>query len=421
MKTFFIKTLGCKVNQCDSEELRQFFHSCGWMETHDQKLADIRIVNTCCVTQTAERKSRQTVRQIASAGPCAVFGCYSQYGKTVLQNIEGVSIYDFIQKNDFFRHPAFSAAKAGHENTTKFSGRTRAFLKVQDGCDNQCSYCIVPLLRGRSRSLPVRNILLQAQRWGDSGHKEIVLTGVNLGSFGRDLDPRMDITDLICELESIAGLERIRLSSIEAQDVTKRLLEKMNSSSKLCAHLHIPFQSGADAVLSAMNRCLRVSDYQRIVEAARKALPDLVITCDFIAGFPTETDEDFKQTLSFLKWVRPLKTHVFPFSRRKGTQASQYDELSPRIVRERVDTMKQCAYVLSEACRKDRIGKFLDVLFEGREGNVWTGHSCEYIKAECPSSLKNLRNQIRKIKVLGVRNESVFGEIQEAGNSVSFS
>lgn len=412
MKTFFIKTLGCKVNQCDSEDVRQTLLSCGWRQTREQDRADIRIVNTCCVTQTAERKSRQAVRQAAFGGSCYVFGCYGIYGKAVLQTIEGVrGVFRFSEKKDFLKaiHAPASGQNKGCPDV--FSGRTRAFLKVQDGCNHRCSYCVIPLLRGRSRSLRPEEILRQARRWADSGHKEIVLTGINLGSFGRDLVPRQTISALLKGLEKVSGLERIRLSSLEVQDVTMPLLEIMASSAKVCPHLHLPFQSGADSVLTAMNRPLKVSDYMRIVDLARKKVPELAITCDMIAGFPTETDRDVRQTLAFLDHVRPLKTHVFPFSSRSGTEAGAYQVLDPKIVQERTDALNQCAQAARQSCLDGYCGKILNVLFETKEGDAWKGHSREYVPVKASFFGRTLKNQVKDTRISRVGDDGVFGEI----------
>ncbi|MFA5039545.1 MAG: tRNA (N(6)-L-threonylcarbamoyladenosine(37)-C(2))-methylthiotransferase MtaB [Candidatus Omnitrophota bacterium] len=415
MKTFHLKTFGCKVNQCDSQDVRYRLLQSGYTETRDCGDADLRIVNTCCVTSQAERRSRQAVRIAGRLGPSVVLGCCASYAKDVLRGFRGVEqVFGPGQKKDFFRWIGGRVKRISTPQQAPrfFCGRTRAFLKIQDGCDNGCSYCVVPRMRGRALSVPFQRVLLRVCQFVCAGHKEVVLTGVNLGSFGRDVNPATDIVELITRIEAVEGIERIRLSSIEAWDITEHLLEKMRSSSKLCPHLHIPFQSGADEVLKAMNRRQGVSDYRRIVEAARKRVKDLMISCDIIAGFPTETEKDFRQTLSFLKWLKPLKTHVFPFSPRKGTKAASFSLLPSPLVKERSEILRQNAAFASEECRRGRIGRILDVLFESKRKDVWEGHSREYFLVKFPcGAAGNLRNVSAKVKALDSKEGAIIGEL----------
>jgi len=418
MKSFCIKTLGCKVNQCEADDVRQRLLEFGLSESRDFLTADIRIINTCCVTGRAERKSRQLIRQAARCegrpdGCVVVTGCYPGYERKWIEKTEGIDkVFGQKEKRQFFswlktfesRRKTRVVLPAGH------GGRTRAFLKIQDGCDNRCSYCVVPLMRGPSTSLGSAHVLAHARVLAESGRKEIVLTGVNIGSFGKKrAGVKQPLVHLIRALEKVEGLERIRLSSIEAGDVSEDLIRLMAVSDKLCPHLHIPFQSGDDQVLAAMNRRLRAADYLRLVDEARKAVRNLAVTCDMIVGFPVEEERQFRQTLSFVRQVRPLKVHVFPFSLRRGTAAaSAYKPLAPGVVKERADVLRTVASEVAQGLLQERVGSLVDVLCEQREEGWWTGHSAEYFKVYVDSR-EHLHNQIRRVRVLGLRKEGVFG------------
>lgn len=419
MKTFCIKTLGCKVNQCDADSARRDLLAMGLSEVRDTLKADVRIINTCCVTGRAAGKSRQAVRRALRdkelyPGQVVVTGCYAGYDRPQLEKMEGIDrIFSRQEDAEFpdWLKTVRSDAKSSTPLRRMFAGRTRAFLKIQDGCDHRCSYCVVPLMRGPSRSVPQRAALAQARSLVESGHKEIVLTGVNIGSYGRQARGTSSLVDLLEALDRIEGLERIRLSSIEARDVTPQFLDTVASLRKFCPHLHIPFQSGDDTVLSSMNRFSRASDYLQAVDLASKRIGDLMVTCDIIVGFPTESDTCFLNTLAFLRRVRPLKVHIFPFSPRKGTAAaSAYRPLAHETVKERARALKQMADGLSQEVRRERTGSVVDVLFEQKEGGEWAGHSREYLRVFVQESAM-LRNKILRVRVLGLKGDGVYGDI----------
>ena len=419
MKTFCIKTLGCKVNQCDADSARRDLLAMGLSEVRDTLKADVRIINTCCVTGRAAGKSRQAVRRALRdkelhPGQVVVTGCYAGYDRPQLEKMEGIDRIFSRQEDAEF--PAWLKtvrpdAKFSMSFPRMFAGRTRAFLKIQDGCDHRCSYCVVPLMRGPSRSLPQRAALAQARSLVESGHKEIVLTGVNIGSYDRQTRGTSGLEGLLEALDRIEGLETIRLSSIEAHDVTPQLLDVMASLRKFCPHLHIPFQSGDDTVLSSMNRFSRAADYLHVVEMAGKRMRDLMVTCDIIVGFPTESDACFLNTLAFLRRVRPLKVHIFPFSPRKGTAAaSAYRPLAHAAVEERVRVLKKMADGLSQEVRRERTGAIVDVLFEQKIGGEWAGHSREYLRVFVQEAAV-LRNKILRVRALGLKGDGVYGDI----------
>ncbi|MDD5137286.1 MAG: tRNA (N(6)-L-threonylcarbamoyladenosine(37)-C(2))-methylthiotransferase MtaB [Candidatus Omnitrophica bacterium] len=422
MKTFCIKTLGCKVNQCDADTARRDLLAMGLSEVRDTLKADLRIINTCCVTARASGKSRQAVRRALRhkelhPGQVVVTGCYAGYGRPQLEKVEGIDRIFSRQEDARFlswlktMRPHAKPLVPVHQ---MFAGRARAFLKIQDGCDHRCSYCVVPLMRGPSRSVPQRAVLAQARSLVESGHKEIVLTGVNIGAYGRHTRGTPSLVGLLKGLDRIEGLKRIRLSSIEAHDVTPQLLDTMASSQKFCPHLHIPFQSGDDTVLSSMNRRSRVVDYLHAVDLAVKRMGSLTVTCDIIVGFPTESDACFCNTLTFLRRVRPLKVHIFPFSPRKGTAAAaSYQPLAHETVQERVRILKQTADGLSQEVRRERTGSVVDVLFEQKEAGEWVGHSREYLQVfvQEPAMLCKLRNEVRRVRILGLKRDGVYGDI----------
>lgn len=426
MKTFHIKTLGCKVNQVDSQDLREKFFRLGWRENADEAGADVCIVNTCCVTDQADRKSRYALRQALKAranARVAVTGCYAGYHRAVLEKTPGVSaVFDNEEKSAIARWASEEGSRVrsceedspvrAAKNGASSEIRTRAFLKIQDGCDYRCSYCVIPFVRGASRSRGPEEIFREACRLAGAGYQEVVLTGVCLGAYGRDLTGHPDIVDVIAGLEKIDGIVRIRLSSIEASDISERLLEKMSASAKLCPHLHIPFQSGDDEILRDMNKRMRSADYLRLVRRARGAIPRLAVTCDVIVGFPTEEERHFRNTMDFLQAVRPLKAHIFSYSTRKGTAISGMGKKVPdAVVRARYQALVECCDRLSADCRGDFIGTEARVLFESKKDGFWWGYSENYIKAGVRDDRTSLRGSLRRVRLKAIAREYVLGEL----------
>lgn len=420
MKTFSIKTLGCKVNQCDSNEIRDRFLRSGMREKPDDGTdADVLVVNTCCVTHQADRKSRNAIRDAARRSKggrslVAVLGCYAGYNRPAIEKIEGVSaVFENDRKEKFFEwmQDHLSPKHGVDVAPSPFCGRTRAFLKIQEGCDNNCSYCIVPFVRGRSRSKELSCVIREANELIRAGHKEIVLTGVNLGSYGKDLDGRIDLVSVIEALEPMEGLTRIRLSSIEAADISERLIEKMAQGAKLCPHLHIPFQSGDDGVLADMNKGLRTRDYRQIVQKARQNIKGLAITCDLIVGFPSEGEKRFSNTLEFLEFVAPLRTHIFTFSEREGAPIFGRKNISSvDVIKKRFKALKKLSDELSLKFRQSYLGKEVSVLFEEEaQKGTWQGYSDNYIKVFLRSD-SSLRNVLKVLKIADCSEDGVLAE-----------
>ena len=391
MKTVKFYTLGCKVNQYDTQSIRERFLQCGYAEVNDGKPADVYVINTCTVTQAADSKSREMVRRSCRESPKArviVTGCLAENPNENLKAMPGV---DYIIGKRFF--PV---------GISSFFKHTRAFLKIQDGCDNFCSYCKVPLVRGRSRSRPLEEIIHEANQLAINGHKEIVLTGICLGDYGKDLEPKINLVRVIKELEKIERVIRIRLSSIEAKDVTAALINHMARSKKLCPHLHIPIQSGDNVILKKMRRKYTRDDYLKLVRKIRMQIPGIAITTDCLVGFPGETEGQFQNTADLLKKILPLRTHIFPYSRREGTSAAEDPSIvSPHTVKGRAESLKKTASFCAASYKKKFIGKSADVLFEGRSKlrpDCWEGHTGNYIPVLLRSKL-DLKNKLLRVRL----------------------
>jgi len=393
MKIKFI-TLGCKVNQYDTQSIRERFFEKGHKEIYNGLPADICLINTCTVTAAADSKSRSAIRSCVRENPRAkiiVTGCIVEKDAAGLAGIKGVN---FIVSKKFF--------PSGISN---FCAHTRAFLKIQDGCNNFCSYCKVPLVRGRSRSRDLREIINDAQQLVKNGFKEIVLCGICLGAYGRDLENRRDLVDAIEALEGIEGLLRIRLSSIEAGDVSDRLINKMAQSKRLCRHLHIPIQSGDDEILQKMNRSYSRKDYLRLIKKIKKSIPEIAITTDVLVGFPGETKIHFQNTIDLIKEILPLRVHIFPYSRRSGTAAAILkDKINPLAIKERILELEGVSKKCSIAFMEEFLNKNMDVLIEGHvkeNKEYWEGHTDNYIRVIVKSRF-NLKNQVVVARLKGI-------------------
>ena len=367
MTTVTIATLGCKVNQFESETLMTTLEGKGYCLVPFGEPADITIINTCTVTHRADFQSRQMVRRAVRSNReslVIVTGCYADVEPDRVSKIEGVrhvlgnvekshlpDLLPLIQGGEF---PAIQVSDIQKEDhfleipLHSFHRHTRAFLKIQDGCDSRCSYCIVPHARGPSRSLPLDRIIGQMEVLRDTGYKEVVLTGIHIGAYGRDLDPPLSLEKLLETLETAESPSRIRLSSVEPFDFSPGLISALAQSTKVCPHLHIPIQSGDDEILKRMNRNYESSFLTRLVERLHQRIPDLCIGADVIVGFPGETDDRFEHTRRLIEALPLSYLHVFPFSRRKGTPASQFAEQVP------VGEMKERAQLLRELGQQKR-------------------------------------------------------------------
>lgn len=413
MKTIRFFTLGCKVNQYDTQVMREEFIRAGFKELENSQRADIYLINTCTVTSAADRKSRHLIRYSHRQNPQAkiiVTGCYTELDNDADEIAKIPGVTDIIKNQDKYR---ILELLNGHSEQNEmnelnnigissFSEHTRAFLKIQDGCNNFCSYCKVPLVRGSSRSRPLAEIIQEAQALIKNGYKETVLTGICLGSYGKDLYPNISVVNVIEALEKIRGLLRIRLSSIEAGDVSVELINKISQSKKLCRHLHIPIQSGDDKILKRMNRAYKRYDYLNLINRIKKCIPDIAITTDVMVGFPGEDEINFENTADLIKEIIPLKVHIFPYSPREGTTAYNFkDRLNSNIIKKRTLHLKNIAKNCALDYKKQFLNKDMKVLIETRSKespNSWEGYTSNYIKVLVKSG-QDLKNQLISLRL----------------------
>lgn len=403
MRTVKFYTLGCKANQYDTQSIRERFLEQGFREILNGNKASIYVINTCTVTSSADRQSKALIRSCKKINPEAkviVTGCLVAKDSASLTGLEGV---DFIIGKKFFP-----------ERVNNFSGHTRAFLKIQDGCNNFCSYCKVPFVRGLSRSRLLNVIAAEAGGLAKNGFKEIVLTGICLGSYGRDLSPAICLIDAVDALEKTEGVLRLRLSSIEAGDISQELIKKIAYSEKICRHLHIPVQSGDDTILKKMNRSYSKAGYLRIIKEIKRVIPDIAITTDVIVGFPGESKANFNNTIELIKEIVPLKVHIFPYSKRAGTYAADNlrEEVNPLLIKERAITLRNISLDCAVFYKKQFVNKTLKVLFEERckeKEGYWQGYTDNYIKVLLEAK-QDLRNSIIPVKLKTVKDDYIVAE-----------
>lgn len=404
MKRAALHNLGCKVNSYETEAMREILIQHGYEIVPFEKKADIYIVNTCSVTNMADRKSRQMLHRAKKQNPDAVVvaaGCYAQSAGEAL--LEDLSVDILIGNNEKARLPEIldaweDAHKSAHihdlthektyENLSlsRTPGHTRAYVKIQDGCDQFCSYCIIPYTRGRVRSRSLSDILEEVNRLADNGYQEVVLTGIHLDSYGADFAPGdADLLTVIREISKVDGVRRIRLGSLEPRIMTEEFVCGLAAVRKLCPHFHLSLQSGCDETLKRMNRRYNIQEFRMCCERLRRYFQRPALTTDIIVGFPGETQEEFAQTVAFIKEICFYETHVFKFSRRKGTKADRMLQQIPEPVKtQRSDELLRLTAENSRAYRKQWIGSIVEVLIEevctfgGQE--YQTGHTMEYVK-----------------------------------------
>jgi threonylcarbamoyladenosine tRNA methylthiotransferase MtaB len=437
MKTVSIATLGCKVNQFESEALMAALEEKGYRLLPFGSGADVIIINTCTVTHRADFDSRQMVRKASRNSPNSliiVTGCYSQVAPEVFSQMEGVDylfgnrekhqIQTLILLMEKGELPPMQVGDIQEEKTITeipvhtFHCHTRAFLKIQDGCNGRCSYCIVPRARGPSRSLSPEKVIEHLRVLKGRGFKEVVLTGIHIGSYGLDLQPFISLERLLQRIEIEETPCRIRLSSIEPLDFSAGLISIVSQSTKICPHLHIPIQSGDDEILKRMNRHYNRFLLKNLLEELRRNIPEVSIGADVIVGFPGETEERFEHTYQLIESLPLSYLHVFPFSRRGGTPAAQLaPQIDAREIRQRAVRMR----ALGRQKRRSFYGRFLhqtlDVLVEDRKGKGsgrWKGFSHNYIPVQLlDGNHLNLANQEHKVVVTGWNDQGIIGTLAE--------
>lgn len=431
MKTVAFLTLGCKVNTYESEAMLKLFFQAGYKEVNFKEQADVYVINTCTVTNTGDSKSRQMIRKAVRTNPHAVVcvvGCYSQIASEEVKTIEGVSVVLGTQ----YRNQIVELVNeylSTHKQVVKvadvmklnqfedldideFTKNTRAFLKIQDGCNNFCTYCIIPYARGRIRSRDPQSVLKQAQSLVDHGFVEIVLTGIHTAGYGQDFDD-YSFYDLLVDLTTkIKGLKRLRISSIEMSQVTHEIIELIANSSIIVDHLHIPIQAGCDATLKRMNRHYTTQEFALKLQELKEKLPTLSITTDVITGFPGETEEEFEQTYQWIQDMHFNQLHVFPYSQRKGTPAAKMkNQVDGNIKHERVKKLMELSTQLQKEFASWQIGHTLEVLIEERYGSYMVGHASNYLKVNVDLPDESV-GHIYKVKIIAQDGVELIGCVE---------
>lgn len=395
---FFIYTLGCKVNAYESEMMREKLLASGYEEQKENP--DVVIVNTCSVTNIADQKSRKMVRHFKNLFPSSVLvvcGCSSLHKTQDYEEIEPDVLLGNTKKSEivslldqyFKTHQKYEKVEKSRDllfedmMVQKFSTQTRAYMKIQDGCDNFCSYCVIPFVRGKRRNKKFEMVLREAEELVRNGHQEIVLTGIHTGSYE---DQGHDLTDVIHEISKLEGLKRIRISSIEVTELTDKFLKELKENFKICNHLHIPLQAGTDKILSLMNRKYDLKYFEEKLQGIRKIRPDISISTDMIVGFPNETMEDMQESILNAEKFAFSKIHVFPYSKREGTLASKMDnQVLSSEKKLRSKQLVKLSNQLEKSYARQFEGKVLDVLIE-RNQNGCIGSTSNYLKVELSQS-----------------------------------
>ena len=425
MKVFF-HTLGCKVNQYETQEMREQLNKSGYQVTEDEEDADIFVINSCTVTSESDRKTRQCVRHYKKKHPestVVLTGCMPQSFPEMAEKLTEADIVLGNKNNkllvsslnEYFGASCRVLHMEQHESgeplissgITSFEERTRATLKIEDGCDRFCSYCIIPKARGRIRWKPIDDIKREVNALADNGYREIVLVGINLSAYGKGSD--IDLADAITVVSENEKIERIRLGSLEPDHITDDLIEKMAKYEKLCPQFHISLQSGCDKILKKMNRHYTSDEYFTLCEKLRNSFKDCTLTTDIMVGFPQESNEDFEITKQFAEKVGFEKIHIFPYSRRSGTVADKMDgQIEKSVKTVRVAELSKIADKIRNEFLEKQIGKTLSVLIESRQSdNMYLGYTANYTPVKCENGVVG---EIKDVVITSVENDYCIGE-----------
>lgn len=441
MPTATFITLGCKVNQYDTQAIRELLRDNGFVTLPDGVKADLCVINTCTVTNFADQKAKQLIRKVIRENPksmVVVTGCYADSGKEEIESIPGVSfVVSNSQKprlHEYVSHLAADLPKVSpfdistilpHEDETfnlsitRFESQTRAIVKVQDGCSAFCTFCIIPYVRGPMRSRPLKSIIREVETLAANGYKEIVITGVHLGTYGEDINRQSTIVDIIESIHDIEGLERIRLSSIEPMDVPDELIKRMAALPKCAPHYHLPLQSGSDLILKRMKRTYTSKRFAEIVDKVRAVMPDAGITTDVMVGFPTEEEKHFMETYDFVEKSRFSRLHVFRYSPRQGTPATRMPkQVPPNVAFERSEQLRKLGERLMREFHESMIskGKEMDVLVEtSREGkdHLLSGYTGNYIRTHLIHATGDMIGKMVKVRLKEIEGDAVRAEVIE--------
>ncbi len=419
-------TLGCKVNQYETNAMSEKFIEAGYMVAEGESQADICVINTCSVTNISDRKSRQMIRKTREKNPNSIIivtGCYAQVAKEAIMQMPEVDIIiGNNEKKDIISHledfyaqknktveveDVFIAREFADFGSITYTEKTRAAIKVQDGCDRFCSYCIIPYARGRVRSRKAENVISEIKSVAKKGIKEVVITGIHIASYGKDFNEDYKLINLLEEINQIEGIDRIRLGSIEPTLITDDFVERLAKLEKVCHHFHLSLQSGCNDTLKRMNRRYTTEEFQEGVERLRNAYDDAILTTDIIVGFPGETKEEFSKTYEFLKQIKFYKMHIFPYSIRKGTKAAEMQNQIDGGEKERRSK------ILMELSNKNQLEynqKYIEKTVEVLIEEEFKGHTANYILVKAESDLA-LENKIVKVQITQAKGEHLEGKI----------
>lgn len=405
---------GCKVNQYETNAMMQKMIEAGYKVVDFETKADIYIINTCTVTNMADKKSRQMLRRVKEINPEAILvavGCYAQVAKEKLEQIPEIDlILGINEKNDIVKYVE-QASKNTYVSDVlhqtefldfgdvTYTEKTRAVIKVQDGCNQFCSYCIIPYARGRIRSRKPESVIKEITDVAKEGIKEVVITGIHIASYGKDFNTEYRLIDLLEEIQKVNGIQRIRLGSLEPTLITEEFVTRLKKLSKICDHFHLSLQSGCDETLKRMNRKYTTDQFRHVVELLRNAYPEVHLTTDVIVGFPGETEEEFNKTYEFLKEIKFYKMHVFKYSPRSGTVAAKMpNQIDGNIKEERSNKLIELSDENEKEYNQKYIGKEVEVLLEELEGEYLKGHTTNYMVVKMKTN-ENLENTIQKVTV----------------------
>ena len=430
MKTVAFCTLGCKVNQYETNAMEQQFIKAGYNILQFNEKSDIYIINTCTVTNMSDKKSRQMLRkakQLNEKSIVVAVGCYAQVAKDILEEIDEIDlILGNNEKKDIVKYvEEYNKDKIMHLEdvmhqdefvdfgTTVHMDKTRAVIKVQDGCDRFCSYCIIPYARGRVRSRKIKSVVDEVKSLAQNEVKEIVITGIHIASYGKDFKDGTTLIDLLEELNKIEGIERIRLGSIEPTIINDEFLNRLTKLNKICHHFHLSLQSACDETLKRMNRRYTIEEFKTAVYLLRKRYDDVVLTTDIIVGFPGETKEEFETTYNNLKEIKFYKMHVFKYSRRKGTKADKMpNQISPKIQEERSKKIIELSNNNELNYNNEMIGKTVEVLFEEKDKDYIKGHTQNYMVVKVKNNdIDKHHNKIEKVNIIGTEGAELLGKL----------
>ncbi len=423
-------TLGCKVNQYETNGMIQAFKNKDYeIVDFNSKNADIYVINTCTVTNMSDRKSRQMLRQAKKNNENSIVvavGCYVQVAKEEIEKIpeidlvlgtnEKVNIVNYVE--DFIKQreklnkidDVMQNKDYGDFGSVTYTEKTRAVIKVQDGCDRFCSYCIIPYARGRVRSRNSESVINEITEIAKNGIKEVVITGIHVASYGKDFKNEYRLIDLLEEINKIDGIERIRLGSIEPLLISEEFLNRLIKLEKICHHFHLSLQSGCTDTLKRMNRRYTIQEFEEIVNRLRRYYDDVILTTDIIVGFPDETEKEFEETYDFLKKIKFYKMHIFKYSPRKGTKAeSLKNQIQGDVKEERSKKLLELSDKNENIYLDTYIGKDVEVLFEERDREFYKGHTANYIMVKVKTE-ENLENKVKVVKVIGKENLTLIAE-----------